>query len=140
MAHIIIADDDELVTELVQEVFLGYGHVVGAVPNGRAALAAIVAKPPDLVILDCSMPELGGLMTLRRIRLSKSYYNLPLIMLTANRAKVDVDLAIREGADGYVKKPFDPHHLVFRAEEIMAEKRMSWPPPAGLPAGSLMVG
>lgn len=124
MAYIIIADDDELVTELVRETFQEYGHTVGAVGDGQAALDAIAVKNPDLVILDCGMPG-NGILALRAIRQSPRYHALPVVMLTARRGEEDVKIALREGATAYVKKPFDPHHLVFRVEEILEAKATS---------------
>jgi len=135
VAYIILADDDDLVCDIVKETFREYGHVVGCVSNGEDALKVLAAKKPDLVILDCAMPNLSGLLTLRRIRVSKDLYSMPVLMLTANRGKEDVKLALREGADGYVKKPFDPHRLVFSAEAIIKEKKLGWD--RGLP-GSVM--
>jgi DNA-binding response OmpR family regulator len=125
MAHIIIADDDDIVAEAVFDAFARYGHAVGIVTNGADALKAVRAKTPDLLILDCNMPEMGGLTALREIRMSAEFYQLPIMMLTGRLAKVDVDLALREGADAYVKKPFDPDYLVFRAEEVLEKRRLS---------------
>lgn len=121
MAYVIIADDDELVTDLVRETFQEYGHTVGTVDNGQAALDAIAAKHPDLVILDANMPG-NGILALRAIRQSPRFHTLPVVMLTARRGEEDVKIAMREGATAYVKKPFDPHHLVFRVEEILETK------------------
>ena len=84
-------------------------------------LDAIAAKNPDLAILDCGMPG-NGILALRQIRQSPRFYNLPVVMLTARRGPGDVEIAMREGATAYVKKPFDPHHLVFRIEEILEKK------------------
>lgn len=121
MAYIIIADDDELVTELVRDTFQEYGHTVGTVGDGQAALDAIALKNPDLVILDANMPG-NGILALRQIRQSPRFYALPVVMLTARRGESDVEIAMREGATAYVKKPFDPHNLVFRIEEILEKK------------------
>ncbi len=63
MAHIIIADDDEIVRDIVRDTFREYGHVVGCVNDGAAALEAIAATRPNLLILDCTKPGLFGLHT-----------------------------------------------------------------------------
>lgn len=75
MAMIIIADDDDIVTDLVSQAFWKYGHGIGAVNNGADALKAISAKSPDLVILDCNMPELSGVSTLGEIRKHPKFYD-----------------------------------------------------------------
>lgn len=68
MAKIIIAEDDDLVSDIVREALTKEGHVVLVVDNGADALRAIQLKKPGLVILDCTMPELSGLIVLREAR------------------------------------------------------------------------
>ncbi len=123
MAHIIIADDDEIVTEIVTQAFRNYGHSVGVVANGADALVAIQAKSPDLVILDCNMPHMGGLTALHAIRTHGKHFRVPVIMLTANTSSKDADIAIYTGADAYITKPFDPDFLVFEAEDLIEKHR-----------------
>ena len=121
MAHIIIADDDEIVTEIVSEAFRSYGHSIGVVGNGEEALNAISAKSPDLVILDCNMPKMGGLNTLHAIRTHPKFYRVPIMMLTGNTSSKDQDIARYTGADAYITKPFDPDFLVFEAEDLITK-------------------
>jgi DNA-binding response OmpR family regulator len=123
MARIIIAEDDEIVSDLVREALTDAGHVVGVVEDGAAALQAIKVKRPDLVILDCNMPEVNGLLVLREIRNALDLYETPVLMLTGRQSPRDVDLAYNQGADDYMKKPFDPEELVFRVEELLAKPR-----------------
>ena len=125
MARIIIAEDDEIVSEVVREAFTKAGHVVGVVENGADAVRAIKVKQPDLVILDCNMPELSGLMVLREIRTALALYDTPVLVLTGRQSQRDVDLAFNQGADDYMKKPFDPEELVFRVEELLENRKGS---------------
>lgn len=60
MARIIMADDDEIVGEIAQNALIAAGHGVGLLNDGKDMLAVIRAKRPDLVILDCNMPEMNG--------------------------------------------------------------------------------
>lgn len=122
MAHIIVADDDEIVRELAKRALVAAGHSVGLVPDGKAALEAIWAKCPDLVVLDCSMPELTGILALRQIRHSKDFFRLPVVMLTARSSKKDENVAMAGGANDYVRKPFDPDELAFRVDEVLAKE------------------
>jgi len=123
MAKIIYAEDDELMGEIVRDTLTKDGHVVGVVPDGNAALRAIALKMPDLVILDCSMPELSGIQVLERMRLNQAMYDMPVLMLTGRRSEKDVNLAAYAGADAYVKKPFDPDYLLFVASTLLEEGR-----------------
>ncbi len=119
MARIIIADDDEIAGTIARDALTEAGHVVGLVADGKDALAAIRVKVPDLVVLDCNMPELSGLLVLRAMRDDKAMWNIPVLMLTGRQSDRDVELARYEGAGDYMKKPFDPDELVFRVEELL---------------------
>ena len=119
MALILIADDDELVIEVVREALSARGHVVGALPDGARVKAGVELTRPDLVILDCSMPELPGVEALRQIRSSSVCYATPVLMLTGRRSKADEEIALRTGADDYLRKPFDPDQLVARVESLL---------------------
>ena len=123
MARIIVAEDDGIVSDIVREALTNAGHVVGVLDNGADALRAIQLKKPDLVILDCTMPELSGLIVLREMRTSSTVYDTPVLMLTGRQGARDVELAYNQGADDYMKKPFDPDELVFRVEELLEKHR-----------------
>ena len=123
MARIIVAEDDEIVSEIVREALTRAGHVVGVLDNGADALRAIQLKRPDLVILDCNMPELSGLLVLREVRQALATYDTPVLVLTGRQSRRDVELAFNQGADDYMKKAFDPEELVFRVEELLEKPR-----------------
>lgn len=119
MARIIMADDDEIVGEIAQEALIAAGHGLGLLPDGKEAIAIIRNKKPDLVILDCNMPEMSGLLVLRTMRDSIDLCEIPVLILTGRRSEQDVELAMYEGANDYLKKPFDPDELVFRVEQLL---------------------
>jgi DNA-binding response OmpR family regulator len=123
MARIIIADDDEIVGEIARDALIAAGHGVGLLLDGKKALAVVKYKRPDLVILDCNMPELSGLLVLREMRKSRDLFDIPVMILTGRRSERDVELALFEGANDYLKKPFDPDELVFRVEELLAGRK-----------------
>ena len=123
MARIIVAEDDDIVGDIVREVLTKAGHVVGVLGNGADALRAIQLKEPDLVILDCTMPELSGLIVLREMRTSSTLYDTPVLVLTGRQGARDVELAYNQGADDYMKKPFDPDELVFRVEDLLEKRK-----------------
>ena len=67
MALILIADDDELILEMVAEALRERGHVVGTLDDGRHVMAVANFKRPSLVILDCGMPTMSGIDVLRQL-------------------------------------------------------------------------
>jgi DNA-binding response OmpR family regulator len=121
----LIADDDELVVELVRDALSARGHIVGAVDDGKMVVDIAIARQPDVLILDCTMPEVSGIEALRQIRLSPHCPTMPVMILTARRGQVDEDIAFRAGANDYMRKPFDVDALVSRIELLLerAERR-----------------
>ena len=129
MARIIMADDDELVCELVADALRAHGHAVGFLDNGDDALKVLKARQPDLAILDCNMPGLSGMLLIRAIRDCPALYDMPVLMLTGRTSKRDRDLAIYEGANAYMTKPFDPEELAFRVDELLEARPKKPEPP-----------
>ncbi|WP_037514757.1 response regulator transcription factor [Sphingomonas sp. PAMC 26621] len=123
MGRIIFADDDDVVAEVVCDAFMAAGHAVGWLSDGRNAYEVICRRPPDLVILDCSMPEMTGVQIVREMRKSAALCDIPVLMLTGRVGDSDEGIARYEGANDYVKKPFDPRLLVARAEALMRGER-----------------
>jgi len=119
MARIIIAEDDEIIGEIARDALVAEGHGVGLLTNGKDALAVIKQRQPDLVILDCNMPDLSGLLVLREMRNSETMCEIPVLILTGRRSERDVELAMNEGANDYMKKPFDPAELAFRVHTLL---------------------
>ncbi len=119
MAHIIIAEDDDIVGEIARDALIAAGHGVGLVTDGADALRIIRARRPDLVILDCNMPGLNGVLVLREMRGSIDLCDTPILMLTGRTSQRDEELAMYAGANDYMKKPFDPDELVFRVSRLL---------------------
>ncbi|QTD56223.1 response regulator transcription factor [Parasphingorhabdus cellanae] len=123
MARIIYAEDDNIMSEIVRDTLATAGHVVGVVEDGKSALQAISIKQPELIILDCSIPEMSGMEVLRAIRLHRDFCHTPVLMLTARHSQKDMQLAAFAGADAYIKKPFDPEYLIFLADSLLQQGR-----------------
>lgn len=119
MARILVADDDEMVRDIVTAVLSEHGHIVGSVASGADAAGAAEFKCPDLVILDCAMPGLSGVDALRLIRSSERVSAIPVLMLTARESDRDEEIAMRAGASDYLRKPFDPTELLVRVENLL---------------------
>lgn len=121
MPLILIADDDELIVDLVAEALRGRGHVVGTLDDGAHVIDIVTFKRPALVVLDCSMPQLSGIDALRQIRSSTTCFDTPVLMLTGRRSESDEQIAMRAGANDYMRKPFDLAKLVERIESLLLE-------------------
>ena len=121
MGRIILADDDEIIGDLVSDAFMAAGHAVGWLKDGKSALEVVRRRAPDLLILDCNMPGMSGVMVLRDLRRSPELFDLPVLMLTGRQSDADEEILRFEGADDYLRKPFDPAELVGMAEALMAK-------------------
>jgi DNA-binding response OmpR family regulator len=119
MALILIADDDQLIIQIVQTALSARGHTVGGVEDGLRVLSVVELKRPALVILDCMMAEVSGIEALRQIRSSRTCFATPVLMLTARCSEADEEIAMRHGADDYLRKPFGSDLLVARAERLI---------------------
>ena len=119
MALIILADDDELIVEMVAEALRSRGHIVGALDDGAHVIDIVTFKRPALVILDCAMPKVSGIEALRQIRSSTTCFDTPVLMLTGRRSDADEEIAVRAGANDYIRKPFELAELVSRVESLI---------------------
>jgi two-component system response regulator BaeR len=127
MTRIAIVEDETDIASVVQDYLRHAGYETTHFTDGRSALDAIVAAPPDLTLLDIMLPRMDGIEVLRRAREHTAH---PIIMLTARIEEVDRLLGLELGADDYVCKPFSPRELVARVRAVL--RRTAGPAP-GMP-------
>ena len=116
--RIIVAEDDRAVRELVEFKLSSAGHEVQMEEDGQAALDAIKASPPDVVVLDWMMPHLTGIEVCMAIRADPELAHIPVLLLTARAQEADVEKGRQAGADDYLVKPFSPRDLLARVEGL----------------------
>jgi signal transduction histidine kinase len=112
-ARVLVVDDNADMRGYVSRVLEPY-FTVEAAPNGRAALACIDARAPDLVLTDVMMPELDGFGLVRAIRGDERTHALPVILLSARAGEESRVDGLDLGADDYLTKPFSARELVAR--------------------------
>ncbi len=120
MVRVLVVDDDPVIRRLLQLNLELDGHEVRSADDGRAGLAAIIADPPDVVLLDVMMPHLDGFQVCAAVRAhdDPTVASTPVIMLSAKAQQSDLDAGSVAGADSYVTKPFDPLELVAEVERL----------------------
>jgi two-component system KDP operon response regulator KdpE len=114
--NILVVDDEQQITRVLKTTLSSQGYGVRTAGDGEEALLAMQDWPPDLVITDLRMPNLGGIELCRQIR-AKS--RVPIIVLSVKgeeRTKVD---ALDAGADDYVTKPFSVNELLARVRAAL---------------------
>src|SRR4051794_6215546 len=102
---VLVVDDDPRGAEVLVRSLDRLGYAAIAADGGRAALAAIAATPPDVVILDVLMPGISGLEVLRRLRADPATADLPVILASALGRPEDIVDGLKLGANDYVTKP-----------------------------------
>ncbi|PHS76956.1 MAG: response regulator [Rhodospirillaceae bacterium] len=109
--YVLIVDDEPFHLRLVHKIVsnLGYNHILTA-NSGVTALQVIdkdtTRRAVELVITDWDMPDMSGLQLLNELRLNRSRFELPIIMMTAHKSGDVVSEAVRQGADCVIFKPF----------------------------------
>jgi DNA-binding response OmpR family regulator len=135
--RVLVVDDDPTVSDVVRRYLEQDGCQVRLVRDGLAALAAVSAELPDIVVLDLMMPGMDGLEVCRRLRHQTP--DLPVVMLTALGEESDRVMGLEVGADDYVTKPFSPRELVLRIRSVLRRTAgpVASPAPAILVDGDL---
>jgi len=114
---ILLADDESAITDNLAPLLRRAGYDVVVASDGRQALDAVRASAPDLVVLDVMMPVLDGRAVLRTMR--AEHRSTPVILLTQVGESSERAMALEEGADDYLNKPFDPQELTARIRAVL---------------------
>ena len=124
--HILLVDDEEAITANLAPFLERAGFTVSIAADGAQALDRVNSAPPDLIVMDVLMPRLDGREALRRLRRSNNW--LPVILLTQVGESIERAMALEEGADDYLNKPFDPYELIARIRAVLRRARPGQPP------------
>jgi len=116
-SNVLLVDDESAITLNLAPFLERAGFAVTVAADGEEALRQVEASSPDLIVLDILMPKLDGRSVLRRLRQNDDW--TPVILLTQVGEAVERAMALEEGADDYLNKPFDPHELVARIRAVL---------------------
>lgn len=107
MVRILYIDDDMANRMLVKRVLMADGIEIEEAENARAGIALAKQNPPDLILMDISMPDMDGLTATDHIRQIPEIAHIRVIALTANAMTGDKERFLAAGLDGYISKPID---------------------------------
>ena len=116
-AHILVAEDQTDIRDLLAMNLRSAGYEVTAVGDGEQALARHAERAADLLILDLMMPRVDGLEVCKALRAKGSA--TPILMLTAKSTELDRVLGLELGADDYLTKPFSLAELLARVKALL---------------------
>lgn len=118
--RILVVDDDEKLTHLLQIFLSRNGFDVSVADSGQEGLKLAYQVHPDLIILDVMMPGMNGLVTCERLR---EISDVPIVMLTAKGTEQDIVVGLEKGADDYIVKPFRVAELLARIKAVLRRSK-----------------
>jgi two-component system response regulator RegX3 len=121
VSKILIVDDEPALADAVGYALRKEGFETDAAGDGDQALDVALGGSYDLVLLDLNLPGLSGVEVCRRLRAEST---VPIIMLTARDAELDLVLGLEVGADDYVTKPFSMAELVGRVRATIRRREL----------------
>jgi two-component system KDP operon response regulator KdpE len=127
MTRVLVVDDEGGLARALAINLRAHGYDVETAPDGRTALAAAAARPPDLVVLDLGLPDVDGVDVVRALR---AWTTVPVLVLSARQTQEQKVAALDSGADDYVTKPFGMDELMAR---VRAALRRAEPTGQGQP-------
>jgi len=124
--RLLLVDDDSGVRASLSAFLTRAGFQVETVSDGAQGLSTLEKMKPDLVVMDVLMPRMDGREALRRMRQAGNM--TPVILLTQVGEATERAMALEEGADDYINKPFEPHELVARIRAVLRRVHTGAPP------------
>ena len=128
--RILLVEDDEPTLDAYRALLEHAGWEVAVAMAGDEALRLAAATPPDLALIDISIPGVDGWETTRRLRAAAATRHLPVIAVTGHALAEDLARAREVGCDAYLVKPVDPQQLLAEADRLTAAGRAGAPLPA----------
>jgi two-component system cell cycle response regulator DivK len=120
---VLLVEDDPHNRVIAATVLRASGYEVVLARDGEEALSFARSRPPDLVLLDLSLPKVDGYEVARRLRADPATRAVPILALTAHALKGDEAKARAAGCDGYLAKPVDPDAIVAAVDSALGGGR-----------------
>jgi DNA-binding response OmpR family regulator len=124
MAKILLISDTQVVLDELESVVDDGNHEIGTMADGTQLRQILAEDPPDLIIADAQIGNMGGVAIAHDVKLEESYGRLqPVGVLVLLDRRAEVHLARRSGADGWIVKPFDSIRIRAAVESILSGER-----------------
>jgi twitching motility two-component system response regulator PilH len=119
MSKVLVVEDSPAQREMIAGLLKDSGLDVSEAGDGVAALEAIQGQMPDLVVLDIVMPRMNGYEVCRRLKADPATQKVPVVMCSSKGEEFDRYWGIRQGADAYISKPFQPKELIGTIKQLL---------------------
>ena len=123
--HVLIVDDDADIRTYLAELVSSIGAIPSEACDGEAALVAVRAKQPDLILLDVEMPRMDGFTACRTVKSDPVTARIPVVMVTSLSALNDRVQGIEAGADDFLSKPIHITEFNARVKSLLRVKRLN---------------
>ncbi|GAB4489607.1 MAG: hypothetical protein Fur0016_06980 [Anaerolineales bacterium] len=119
LGTILYVEDDPNNRTLIRRILGAEGYTVYEAANASIAMETLKTLKPDLILMDINMPEVDGYTLTTRIRAIPEMKNVPIVALTANVMKGDMERSLQAGCDGYIQKPIDIDTIAAQVQRFM---------------------
>jgi len=120
--RVVIIDDNEMIREVLRVMLRSHEYdVAGEATDGDSGLEVTISERPDIVCLDVTMPTTDGLTVLKEIK--QKLPHTVVLMVTGNRDRDTVQAALKDGADGFILKPFNTGTVIDTVRKALTKSR-----------------
>ena len=119
MSTVLVVEDSVTQREMISNLLKGSGLTVEVASDGVEAIDRIKNNCPDLVVLDIVMPKMNGYEVCRRLKADPKTQNVPVVMCSSKGEEFDRYWGMKQGADAYIAKPFQPTELVGTVKQLL---------------------
>lgn len=122
MSTVLVVEDSVTQREMITELLKGSGLTVTVASDGVEAMEQIQGHRPDLVVLDIVMPRMNGYEVCRRLKADPKTQNVPVVMCSSKGEEFDRYWGMKQGADAYITKPFQPGEMLKTVKQLLRAK------------------
>jgi CheY-like chemotaxis protein len=122
MPKILLVEDNEMNRDMLSRRLERRGYQVVIAVDGQQGVDAALAEPPDLILMDMSLPVLDGWEATRRLKAEAKTRAIPIIALTAHAMAGDREKALEAGCDDYDTKPIDLPRLLGKIDALLGKE------------------
>jgi twitching motility two-component system response regulator PilH len=119
MKTVLIAEDSTTQREMMRDLLQANGLNVSVAKDGEQAVEVALECQPDIVVLDVVMPKMNGYEVCRKLKTDPKTQGVPVILCTSKGEDFDRHWGMKQGADAYVCKPFDPVELIATIQQLL---------------------
>jgi twitching motility two-component system response regulator PilH len=119
MSKVLVVEDSPPQREMISSLLKDNGMNVTSASDGIEALEQIQQDRPDIVVLDIVMPRMNGYELCRRLKENPTTKELPVVMCSTKGEEFDRYWGMRQGANAYIAKPFQPQELVGTVKKLL---------------------